>query len=377
MIISETYTRETLADGIYSRYVDANGLHVHFLEAGCTQPDTPCILLLHGFPELAYSWRKNMLPFAERGYRVIAPDLRGFGQTTGWATGYDIDLTSFGNLNLVMDMISLLSVLNVSEVQMVASHDSGVQVASLAALIRPDIFKSAVFMGAPFMGISPRTMGKDIIPTPLESLPVFHELKALTRPRKHYQQYYASRETAAEMDCPPQGMHEFLKGYFYSKSADWSGNHPEPLKNWSAEEFAKMPTYYIMDRDKTMPETVMPYSEDLADRMLPWLTDSELDVYAKEYERTGFQGGLNWYRTGIGGENARQARLFAGRTIDVPVWFIAGTGDWCPYQIPGFLEKQENNCSDFRGCFFVPGAGHWVQQEQPEQVNKLLLSFLQ
>lgn len=376
MSSSDIYTAETLPYGIRSRYVDANGLRMHILEAGYDRMEAPCILLLHGFPELAYSWRKNMVPLAERGYHVVAPDLRGFGSTTGWAAGYDIDLSAFGNLNLVMDMLSLLSVLKIPEVQMVVGHDSGVQVASHAALIRPDVFKSAVFMSAPFMGIAARNMGEEIPAVPLKNLPIFQELETLEHPRKHYQVYYASRETAAEMDHPRQGMHEFLKGYFYSKSADWKGNHPEPLKNWGAEEFAKMPTYYIMERDKTMPETIMPYLEDLGDKALLWLSDKELNVYAKEYERTGFQGGLNWYRTGTGGENARQTRLFAGRTVDIPVWFIAGTGDWCPYQLPGFLEKQESACTDFRGCYFVADAGHWVQQEQSDQVNELLLSFL-
>ena len=372
----DKYGASTLPDGIRSRYVDANGLHIHILEAGYDRLEAPCVLLLHGFPELAYSWRKNMVPLAEQGYHVIAPDLRGFGRTTGWQNGYAIDLSTFGNLNQLMDMICMLSVLRIREVEMVVGHDSGVQIASRAALIRPDIFKSAVFMGAPFMGVAPRNMGEDITAAPLKDLPVFHELETLARPRKHYQLYYASRETAAEMDHPPQGMREFLRGYFYGKSADWSGNRPERLKGWSAEEFAKMPTYYIMDREKTMPETVMPYSKELGDRVLPWLTEEELNVYAEEYGRTGFQGGLNNYRTGIGGENARQERLFAGRTVDVPVRFVAGTADWCPYQIPDALEKQESSCTDFRGCFFVPGAGHWVQQEQPEQVNELLLSFL-
>ena len=365
-----------LPSGIRSRYIHANGLRMHILEAGYEHPEAPCILLLHGFPELAFSWRKNMLPLAAWGYHVIAPDLRGFGRTTGWETGYDINLSTFGNLNLVQDMVSLISVMGIPEVQMVVGHDSGVQVASHAALIRPDLFRSAVFMGAPFMGIAQRSFGEEQPAMPLRDLPVFHALEELERPRKHYQLYYASREAAEQMDRPPQGMREFLRGYFYSKSADWEKNRPEPLQGWNVEEFAKMPTYYIMDRDKTMPETVAPYLEELGDTPLRWLTDGELEVYAEEYERTGFQGGLNWYRTGTGGENARQVRLFVGRTVDVPVWFIAGTADWCPYQIPGFLEKQECSCTAFKGCHFVAGAGHWVQQEQPERVNELLLSFL-
>lgn len=373
----ECYPDAWLLEGIRSRFVEANGLRMHVLEAGYETPDRPCVLLLHGFPELAYSWRKNMLPLAERGYHVIAPDLRGFGRTTGWETGYDIDLTDFGNVNLVLDMIRLVTVLGHREVRMVVGHDCGVQVASTAALIRPDIFRSAVFMGAPFMGIAPLTTGPETPSVPLKDLPAFHALDDLPRPRKHYQLYYASRQAAEDMDRPLHGMREFLLGYFYSKSADWPGNQPHPLNSWTAEEFAKMPTYYIMDKADTMPETVVPYLATLGENTLAWLTEPELAVYVEEYARTGYQGGLNWYRTGTGGENARQVRVFAGCKIDVPVWFAAGTGDWCPYQIPGFLDKQRENCTDFRGCRFISGGGHWVQQERAEEVNTFLLSCLE
>lgn len=370
------YPDQWLPEGVRSRFVDANGLRMHILEAGFEQPDRPCVLLLHGFPELAYSWRKNMLPLAQRGYHVVAPDLRGFGRTTGWEEGYHIDLTSFGNLNLVLDMLRLVAVLGHKEVRMVVGHDCGVQVASHAVLIRPDVFHSAVFMGAPFMGVAPLSIGREQPPMLLKDIPAFHALEHLPRPRKHYQLYFASEQAAEDMDQPIQGMMEFLRGYFYSKSAEWQGNQPQPLTEWTAEEFAKMPTYYIMDKAATMPETVLLYLKELDGRALDWLTDEELAVYAEEYGRTGFQGGLNWYRTGTGGENARQARLFAGRHVEVPVWFAAGTGDWCPYQIPGFLKKQEENCADFRGCSFIPAGGHWVQQECPDEVNAFLLSCL-
>lgn len=371
------YPDHWLPEGVRSRFVEANGLRVHILEAGYDQPDVPCVLLLHGFPELAYSWRKNMLPLAERGYHVVAPDLRGFGRTTGWETGYDVDLTAFGNVNLVADLLRLVAVLGYRQVEMVVGHDCGVQVASHAALLRPDVFRSAVFMGAPFMGIAPLNLGPEVPGLPLKDLPAFHALGDLPRPRKHYQLYYASRQAAEDMDRPVNGMRDFLLGYFYSKSGNWPGNHPHPLLQWTAEEFAQMPTYYIMNRDETMPETVMPYLAELGSRELEWLTERELGVYVEEYNRTGFQGGLNWYRTGTGGENARQVKAFAGRKIDVPVWFVAGEGDWCPYQIPGFLDKQQENCTDFRGCCFLPAGGHWVQQECPEQVNAFLLSCLE
>ncbi len=373
----DCYSEAVLPQGVRSRFVDANGLRMHFLEAGYEQPGRPCVLLLHGFPELAYSWRKNLVPLAERGYHVVAPDLRGFGRTTGWKQGYDIDLTEFGNLNLVVDMLSLTALLGHEEVAMVVGHDSGVQVAANGVLARPDVFRSAVFLGAPFMGIAGRILGESVSPVLLKDLPAFLELNALPRPRKHYQLYYASRQAAEDMDCPKMGMDAFLKGYFYCKSANWPGNQPFALTVLTAEELAKMPTYYIMDFGETMPDTVVPYLRELGDQVMDWLTQEELAVYASEYARTGFQGGLNWYRTGTGGENARQARLFAGRTIDVPVWFGAGEGDWCPYQIPGFLDMQARACTDLRECRFIPGAGHWVQQEQPDAVNDYLISCLE
>jgi pimeloyl-ACP methyl ester carboxylesterase len=140
-----------------------------------------------------------------------------------------------------------------------------------------------------------------------------------------------------------------------------------------------MPTYYIMDLHETMPETVaheMPSAAEIA--ACQWLADSELAVYAAEYQRTGFAGGLQWYRRGTTGLDTAELQLFAGRTIDVPSMFIAGKSDWGTYQRPGAFERmQEHACTRMLGCRLIEGAGHWVQQEQAGQVNELLLGFLQ
>src|SRR5271166_4341256 len=164
-------------------------------------------------------------------------------------------------------------------------------------------------------------------------------------------------------DCP-QGVPAFLRGYFHYKSADWTGNKPFPLRSWTAGELAKMPTYYIMDLHKNMAETVaaeMPSAAQIA--ACRWLPENELAVYSAEYERTGFQGGLQW---------------FSGRTIDVPSMFITGKSDWGTYQRPGNFERmQESACTRMLGCHMIDGAGHWVQQEQPERVSALLIEFLQ
>ena len=108
-----------------------------------------------------------------------------------------------------------------------------------------------------------------------------------------------------------------------------------------------------------------------------WLPESELAVYSAEYERTGFQGGLQWYRRGTGRIDTAELQLFSGRTIDVPSMFIAGKSDWGTYQRPGNFERmQEGACPQMLGCHLIDGAGHWVQQERPERVSELLIEFL-
>ena len=142
----------------------------------------------------------------------------------------------------------------------------------------------------------------------------------------------------------PQGMHAFLRAYYHYKSADWSGNKPHPLQSWTRGELAKMPTYYIMDLDKDMAETVVPEMPSAAEiAACRWLPDDELAVYSEEYERNGFQGGLQWYRCRTGGIYEAELQLFSGRTIDVPSMFIAGRSDWGTYQRPGAFERMQDD----------------------------------
>jgi pimeloyl-ACP methyl ester carboxylesterase len=170
-------------------------------------------------------------------------------------------------------------------------------------------------------------------------------------------------------------VHEFLRAYYHHKSADWTGNKPYRLAAWTAEELAKMPTYYIMDLNETMAETV---AHEMPSGEAQWLTDRELAVYAGEYERNSFAGGLQWYRRGTTGLDRAELQLFAGKSIDVPSMFIAGTSDWGTYQRPGAFERmQDTGCTNMVGCHLIDGAGHWVQQEQAEKVSELLISFLQ
>src|SRR5467141_2624157 len=318
-----------LPSGIRSRLEEnINGLRMHVLEAGYETRGRACLLLLHGFPELAYSWRKVMPALAAAGYHVIAPDQRGYGRTTGWDGNYDGDLNSFRLLNLVRDALGLVSAFGYRNVDAVVGHDFGSSVAAWCALVRPDVFRSVALMSAPFAGPPALPFDTaDDAPQGGSAAPNIHDaLATLDRPRKHYQWYYSTRPANADMWHCPQGVHAFLRGYFHHKSADWTGNNPFPLKSWTAGELAKMPTYYIMDLNKNMAETVAPEMPSPAEiAVCRWLPESELAVYSAEYQRTGFQGGLHWYRSRTQGLYDSELQLFSGRQIDCPSMFIAGT----------------------------------------------------
>jgi len=359
-----------LPAGITSRYLPRiNGLRVHALEAG--EPGRPLLLLLHGFPEIAFSWRTVMPALAGAGWHVVAPDQRGYGRTTGQEVGYDADLTPFSMLNLARDALGLVRALGHSRCAVVG-HDFGSGVAAWCALTRPDVFRRVALMSAPFTGAP--AIREDAAPR----LDVHAALSALPRPRKHYQRYYATRPANDDMMNAPQGLHAFLRAYYHHKSADWPGNKPFRLEGWTASELAKMPTYYIMDAGETMAQTVaheMPAAEQVATNR--WLPEAELEVYAAEYGRTGFQGGLNWYRARITGP-VYLTELYAGQRLAVPATFISGAADWGIQQIPGAMEVMASEvCADWRGTHLIPGGGHWVQQEQPAAVIGHLLEFLQ
>lgn len=371
------YSDIPLPDGIRSRFIEnVNGLRMHILESGFDAGERPCLLLLHGFPELAFSWRKLMLPLASAGYHVVAPDQRGYGRTSGWDAAFDGDLGSFRMLNIVDDALALVSALGHRSANCVVGHDFGSHAAANCALIRPDVFRSVVMMSAPYSG--PPSLPIDEAEASPRVDTIHDELAALDRPRKHYQWYYSTHEADGDMRNSPQGIHAFLRAYFHHKSADWKHNRPFRLASWSAEELARMPTYYIMDHDENMAQTVakeMPSAADIA--ACAWLSEEELRVYSAEFGRTGFQGGLQWYRCQTSGQFDAEYREFSGLTIDVPSLFIAGKSDWGTYQRPGHFEAmQDKVCTNMLGCHLVDGAGHWVQQEQPEAVGRLLNQFL-
>jgi len=377
------YGNTTLPAGIRSRFINnINGITYHVLESGFEGATRPCVLLIHGFPELAYSWRKVILPLAQAGFHVVAPDLRGYGRTGGTDVKYDDDLAPYALLNKVRDMLALVSAIGYPSVVAVVGHDHGSGVAAWCALSRPDVFRSVAMMSAPFAGtpsLAFNTANDPPKPRSSSERTVDEDLAALPVPRKYYQTYYTTRPANDKLWHAPQGVHNFLRAYYHFKSADWKENKPFPLTAYSAGELAKLPRYYVMDLNKGMAETVAPeMPSEAAIAACKWLPDEELSVYSSEYSRNGFQGGLQSYRVTRDAKSSSELQLFSGRTIDVPSLFIAGKSDWGVYQRAGSLENMRTKaCTQMRGVHLLDGAGHWVQQEQPQAVSRLLIEFLQ
>ncbi len=273
----------------------------------------PCVLLLHGFPELAYSWRKVMPELAAAGYHVIAPDQRGYGRTTGWDADYDGDLASFRLLNLVRDALGLVSAFGYRRVDAVVGHDFGTSVAAWCALVRPDVFRSVVLMSAPFAGPPPLPFDTADAPRKAEA----RKIPCIaTSPRCRGRESTingtirrarptptcTARRRACTISCAPT---------IITRARTGKHNKPYPLQGWTASELAKLPTYYVMDlatrtwRRRWRRRCRRP-QQIAANR---WLPDHELAFYSAEYARNGFQGGLQWYRCGTSAIHSGTADL--------------------------------------------------------------------
>ena len=320
-----------LPRGVRARLVDnVNGIRMHVLEAGFEGARRPAVLLVHGFPELAYSWRKVMLPIAAAGYHVVAPDLRGYGRSGGTGVKFDDDLRPWRTLNEVTDMVALVSALGYRSVAAVVGHDFGSPVAGVV------LCRAAGHL--PIGRADERTVRRhadDAVqhggcgrpPSRAAAADtIYDDLAKLSPPRKHYQRYYSTREANENMWHAPQGIACISARLLPHEERRLETEPPAPLAARTAAEWAKLPRYYVMDLNKGMAETVapeMPSPRQIAANT--WLPDAELRVYSGEYGRTGFQGGLQWYRVGSSGRFNGDLQVFAGRTIDQPSMFIAGT----------------------------------------------------
>jgi pimeloyl-ACP methyl ester carboxylesterase len=384
------YGGNTLPAGVRVRLVpNVNGLTVNMIEAGT--PGRPLVLLLHGFPNLGYSWRKVLPALAAAGYYAVSPDLRGYGRTTGWDNSFDADFIQFLSLNQVRDQIALVHALGYRTVAMVVGHDTGAGISVNSALIRPDMFLRLTFLGGQG-GPPPSSFPFDIA----NGAPMPHpdytnaELDAayaqLNPPRRAYGNYWASRQADDDMKHLPPGMtmSSFFRAFYYMKSHDFPGNqnlkplHAVHTAKEAAEQDAIIPEYYVMRRDRSMPATMAAYmpSKEYIDNC-KWFTPAECDVYGQEYTLSGWTGALHNYRRAFFPGSSLEMMTFAGRTIDVPTQIISGRQDWGANRgVSGPEKAGQRGFTKLKGVHMVDGGGHWVHEEQPEIVSQLLTSFL-
>ncbi|WP_436794229.1 alpha/beta fold hydrolase [Actinospongicola halichondriae] len=319
-------------DGVTSRTVHTNGVDLHVLDAG--PADGPVVVLAHGFPELAYSWRHQIPALAAAGYRVLAPDQRGYGRSSrpDEVTDYDI-------VHLTDDLCGLLDDVGATDATFVG-HDWGSMVVWQMALLHPDRVNGVVGMSVPFLPRAPMA--------PVQMM------RHVFADNFFYIVYFQEPGVAdAELGADPATtMRRLLCGVAITEGDD-AGEQAITMAANDGKGFIER----------------MPEPDGLPD----WLTQDELDFYVAEFTRTGFTGGINWYRNMD--RNWELTPQVQDQHVIVPSAFIGGSAD--PVLVMSPPDGQEAWLDDFRGSTVVPGAGHWVQQDSPGPVNDALLDFLE
>ena len=317
------------------RFIEANGVRLHVAEQG----QGPLVVLCHGFPESWYSWRHQLRALAEAGYRAVAPDMRGYGQSDQPA-----EIEKYTLLHLVGDMVGLLDALGADRA-VIAGHDWGAPVAWHAALLRPDRFRGVIGLSVPFRPRGP------VRPT---------TLMPQTDDAQFYQLYFQNPGVAeAELERDPRVS---VRTLLYSGS----GDAPRLPPNGTADHAVGM----VARNGGFLTRMIDPAS-------LPsWLTEADVDFYSAEFARAGFRGGLNWYRNID--RNWELLAPFAGARVTVPALYVAGDHDL----VVAFRGADQHiaNLSKFvpqlRAKIMLPGCGHWTQQERATEVNAAMIDFL-
>jgi pimeloyl-ACP methyl ester carboxylesterase len=317
--------------------VETNGIHMHVAEQG----SGPLVVLCHGFPESWYSWRYQLRALAEAGFHAVAPDMRGYGRTDRPDA-----IDQYTLFHIVGDMVGLLDVIG-AEQAVIAGHDWGAPVAWHAALLRPDRFRAVVGLSVPY-----RPRG-DVRPTtvmPQTEDAVFYQL---------YFQVPGVAEAELERD-----VRQFLRGVLYANS----GDAPLSQRGQAADEAVGM----VPRKGGLAAATQLVNSAALP----AWLTETDLDYYTTEFERTGFRSGLNWYRNID--RNWELLAPFAGAKVAVPALYITGERDLVT-KFRGMdllIPNLGKFVTDLRRTVLLPGCGHWTQQERAVEVNSAMIDFL-
>ncbi len=321
-----------LVEGVRERTVETNGVQLAILDAG--DPDAPLIVLAHGFPELAYSWRHQIPALVSAGYRVVAPDQRGYGRSSRPEPIDDYDI-----IHLTGDLVGLLDALD-RETAVFVGHDWGSMVVWHMGLLAPERVEAVVGMSVPYM--------------PRPPLPPTELMRNMAGDGFFYILYFQEPGVAdANLGADPaKTLRRMFAGLPSSSLADGLG---EALADMAAADGRG-----FVER---LPEPA---------ELPGWLSQAELDHYVEEYTRTGFTGGINWYRNFD--RNWRLTEQLTDAHVGVPSLFVAGAAD--PVLIMSPPSIGEPWLDDHRGSVIIDGAGHWVQQEVPDQVNEALLGFL-
>jgi pimeloyl-ACP methyl ester carboxylesterase len=312
------------------RFIDTNGIRMHIAEQG----KGPLVVLCHGFPECWYSWRHQLPALAAAGYHVVAPDQRGYGQTTRPAP-----IEAYHIFQLTGDIVGLVHALG-EERAIIVGHDWGAPVAWYSALLRPDIFQAVVLLSVPYLQRS----WTDMRPT--------EAMQRLAGEQEFYQLYFQEPGKAeAQLEAD---VGRTMRMVLYAASGD-----APPEKRWR----------FLFGKSETFLDT-----GSLPETLPDWLTEQDLDVFTREFERTGFRGGLNWYRNI---DRLWELTPFLSRVrLPQPALFVAGEVDPVIAMYRGAFEVLEQTVPRLQKKVLLPGAGHWIQQERPGQVNELLLEFL-
>ena len=318
-------------EGVTFRFIETNGIRMRVAEAG---DDGPLVLLAHGWPESWYSWRHQIPALAGAGFRVVVPEMRGYGQTDAPEAVDDYDI-----VHLAADMVGVLDALGEEKATMVG-HDWGSVVAYSSVLLHPDRFSSLVLMSVPYSGRAAED--------PMDSM------KAGFGDNFFYILYHneAGGVAEKEYDSDPRGL---LSRLYLSPDSP----REDPV---------------ITDPKRAAGGWIprLGAAKELPD----WLTQTDLDYYVARFEKTGFRGGVNYYRNFQ--RNWKITEHLSGAKIEVPTLFVAGEQD----MVIGGANAETlkgmmgNFIPDLRDVVLVPDIGHWIQQEEPAATNKALLEFL-
>jgi pimeloyl-ACP methyl ester carboxylesterase len=316
------------------RSIQANGIRMQITEQG----SGPLVLLCHGFPESWYSWRHQLKALAEAGFHAVAPDMRGYGNTERPA-----EIERYTLFHLVGDMVGVLDSLR-EKTAVIVGHDWGAPVAWHAALMRPDRFRAVVGLSVPYRprgGAAPTTL----MPQNAEAL---------------FYQLYFQAPGAAEAELEADTRVSLRKILFSA-----SGDVPRRTPSASASGVG------MVARDGGF-LTRMPDPD-----VLPgWLTEADMDFYVRQFQQSGFRGGLNWYRNID--RNWELMAPYSGASVSVPALYMAGELDLVVAfpRMKEVIAELARYVPQLRGTIMLPGCGHWTQQERPHEVNQALIDFL-